>query len=90
MGPLVQAMSRHKFILVLTDYTIRYPEAIPLHNVRVETVAKELVQVFTRTGIPKQVVTDQGASFMSDILQALWCFSGVQPLRTSVYHPQAG
>lgn len=35
-----------------------------------------------------QVVTDQGASFMSEVLQALWCFLALQPLRMSVCHPQ--
>lgn len=65
-----------------------YPEAIPLQNTQAETIARELAQFFTRVGIPKQVVPDQGTSFMSKVLQAMWHLLGVLPLRTSVYHPQ--
>lgn len=63
VGPLVQALSRHKFLLILVDYATRYTEAIPLHYIRAEMVAWELAQVFTQTRIPKQVVTNQEASF---------------------------
>lgn len=51
-------------------------------------MAKELPQIFMKTRIHKQVVTDQGTSFMSVVLRPMWHFLGVQPLRTSVYHPQ--
>lgn len=68
VGLVVQATSHHKFILVFIDYNTRYPEATPLRNMRAETVAKELAQIFIRTGIPKQVVTDEETSFMSEVL----------------------
>lgn len=35
---------------------------------------------FTRVGIPKQVMTDQGSSFMSEVLQAVWKYIEVQLL----------
>lgn len=88
VGLLIQASSGHKFLLVIIDYATRYPEAIPMQNMRAETIAREMTQVFTRVGIPKQVITDQGTSFMSEVLQAVRRFLGVQPLRTSVYYLQ--
>lgn len=75
VGPLIQFSSRHKFLLVLADY---YHEAIPLKNMRTEMIARELAQVFKRVGIPKQVITDQGTSLMSKVLQSMWHFLGVQ------------
>lgn len=51
-------------------------------------IAQELAQVFTRVGNPKQVVTNQETSLMSEVHQDVWTFLGVQPLRTSIYHPQ--
>lgn len=76
-------------MLVLIDYATRYPKAIPLRSIKAEMIAQELAQVFTGVGIPNQVVTtNQGMSFMSEVLQAVWWFLGVQPLCTSVYHPQ--
>lgn len=54
VGPLIQSSSCHKFILVLIDYATQYLEAIPFCNMRTETIAKELAQVFTWTSISKQ------------------------------------
>lgn len=64
VGPLTKASSRHKFLLVLVHYVTPYPKAILLRNKRAEMIAKELVQVFMRGGIPKQVITDQGTSIV--------------------------
>lgn len=86
-GPLIQSSSRHRFLLVLIDYAACCPEAIPLRNIWADTIAQELTHVFTREGIPKQVVTNQGTS-LTDVLQAVWQLLVVQPLQTSVYHPQ--
>lgn len=47
VGPLAQSSPWHKFLLGLIDYATLYPEAIPLRNLRAETVARELAQVFT-------------------------------------------
>lgn len=43
-----------------------------------ETVAQELAVLFSQVGFPKQVVTDQGANFMSEALQHMWRYLGVQ------------
>lgn len=53
VGPLVQSSSWHKFLLVITDYATRYPEAILLRNMRIDTIGQELAQVFTWVDIPK-------------------------------------
>lgn len=47
-------------------------EAIRLWNMRMETITQKLAQLFTRVGIPKQVITDQETSFMGEVLQAMW------------------
>lgn len=88
VGPLLQSSGWHKFLLVVIDYATRYPEAIPIRNMKTGTIAQELSHLFTRVGIPKQVVTDQGTSFMSKVLQAVWRFLRIQPLRHLHYHPQ--
>ena len=36
---------RHKYILIVVDYSIRYPEAIVLRNVTCETVSEALLKV---------------------------------------------
>lgn len=44
--------------------------------------------VFTRVGIPKEVLTDQGTPFMSKLIKDLYDLWKIKPIRTSVYYPQ--
>ncbi|XP_077148857.1 uncharacterized protein LOC143809698 [Ranitomeya variabilis] len=88
VGPLPRSARGHQHILVIMDYATRYPEAVPLRNTATKTIAKELVQVFSRVGIPKQILTDQGTPFMSRVMKELCRLLQIDQLRTSVYHPQ--
>ncbi|XP_041440518.1 uncharacterized protein LOC121400717 [Xenopus laevis] len=88
VGPLVKSARGHQHILVIMDYATRYPEAVPLRNTCAKTIAKELVQVFSRVGIPKEILTDQGTPFMSRVTKELCKLFQISHLRTSVYHPQ--
>uniref|UniRef100_A0AAQ4QLX3 Integrase catalytic domain-containing protein n=1 Tax=Gasterosteus aculeatus aculeatus TaxID=481459 RepID=A0AAQ4QLX3_GASAC len=47
-----------------------------------------LFQVISRVGIPKEILTDQGTSFLSRTLRELYRLLGIKSFRTSVYHPQ--
>ncbi|RUS84546.1 hypothetical protein EGW08_007715 [Elysia chlorotica] len=55
----------HRYILTLVDYATRYPEAVPLKRIDAETVAEALVNIYSRLGVPKEILTDQGTQFMS-------------------------
>uniref|UniRef100_A0A8C5QSI0 Gypsy retrotransposon integrase-like protein 1 n=3 Tax=Leptobrachium leishanense TaxID=445787 RepID=A0A8C5QSI0_9ANUR len=88
VGPLVKSARGHQYILVVLDYATRYPEAMPLRNSSAKSIAKELVLMFSRVGIPKEILTDQGTPFMSRVMRELCKVMGIKQLRTSVYHPQ--
>ena len=88
VGPVVKSARGHQHILVILDYATRYPEAIPLRNTSAKVIAKELVQVFSRVGIPKEILTDPGTPFMSRVTKELCRLYKISHLRTSVYHPQ--
>lgn len=88
VGPLVKSSRGFQYILVVLDYATRYPEAIPLRNTSSKSIAKELFNMFTRTGIPKEILTDQGTPFMSKVTKELCKLLKIKHLRTSVYHPQ--
>lgn len=77
---MLQSSSRHKFLLVMIDYATWYPKAVPPCNIKAETIARELTHPFTRVEIPKQVVSDKGTSFLSQVLQAVCQLLWVQPL----------
>ena len=59
----------HQYILTLADYSTRYPEAIPLKNVQTETVTEALVDIYSRLGIPEEILSDQGSQFISQCMQ---------------------
>lgn len=88
VGPLPRTNKGNRFILVISDYATRYPEAIPLRSVTAHNVAEVLVDIFARHGIPEEILTDQGTNFTSALLGELYKLIGVRALRTSPYHPQ--
>ena len=75
-------------MLVICDYATRYPEAIPLHCIDAEHIAEELLKVFSRVGVPREVLTDQGSNFTSQLLTEVYRLLHIQPIRTSPYYPQ--
>ena len=88
VGPLPRSRAGNRFILVVCDYATRYPEAIPLRTIDAETIAEELVKLFSRVGIPKEILTDQGSNFVSQLLTEIYRLLHIHPIRTTPYHPQ--
>ncbi|XP_051529229.1 uncharacterized protein LOC127426442 [Myxocyprinus asiaticus] len=88
VGPLERSARGHHFVLVLVDYATRYPEAVPLRNISAHSVAEALFKIISRVGIPKEILTDQGTTFMSRTLRELYELLNIKLIRTSVYHPQ--
>ena len=88
VGPLIRSKSGNKFILVICDYSARYPEAVPLKNIQAETIAEELGKFFSRMGVPTEILTDQGSNFTSQLLKEVYRMLKIKPIRTSPYHPQ--
>ena len=88
VGPLPRTSRGHRYILVMVDYATRYPEAVPLRAATAKAVARELMTLFSRVGIVREILTDQGSCFMSRVLKDLLSLLQIRHLRTSVYHPQ--
>lgn len=88
VGPLPRSRSGNRYILVLCDYATRYPEAVPLKSIDAEMVAEELAVIFSRVGLPQEILTDQGSNFQSQLLAELYQLLHIEGLRTSPYHPQ--
>ena len=88
VGPLPRSRRGNQYILVVCDYATRYPEAIPLRSVDTGAVAEHLIQPFSRVGIPREILTDQGTNFMSQLLKELCNLLHISQIRTSPYHPQ--
>ncbi|CAL9691326.1 unnamed protein product [Knipowitschia caucasica] len=88
VGPLEKSSSGNRFILVLCDYATRYPEAFPLRSIKAKQIANCLLQLFSRVGVAKEILTDCGTNFMSKLLKQVYQLLGVKGIRTTPYHPQ--
>ena len=65
VGPLPRTRSGFKYVLTCMCYASKYPEAIPLKRVDAQSVAEGMIEVYSRTGLPTEILTDQGTVFMS-------------------------
>ena len=72
VGPLPHSRRGNQYILVVCDYTTRYPEAILFHSIEAGAVAEHLIQLLSRVGVPREILSDQGTNFMSQLLKELY------------------
>ena len=85
VGRLTKIKSGCEYILTIMCSTTRFPEAIPLSNIKARTLSKALVKLFTLFGLPEEVQSDQGSNFMSGIFQQVMHDLGVRQIKSSAY-----
>ena len=82
VGPISPPSEKgHRYILTLVDYATKYPEAVPL------TVAEALMDMYSRLGIPKEVLSDLGTRFVSKCMEEVSKLLSIKRLTTTPYHP---
>ena len=69
----------HRHILTLVDYATRYPEALPLTRIDTKTVAEAFVDVYSRLGVPEEILSDQGTQFISDCMKEVCSLCNKKP-----------
>ncbi|PIK45565.1 hypothetical protein BSL78_17560 [Apostichopus japonicus] len=67
----------------------RFPEAIPLRNIKAKTIVKALTKFFTLVGLPKSIQSDQGSNFTSGLFQEVMYELGIEQYTSSAYHPES-
>ena len=55
-----------------TVYATRYPDAVALRSIDAECIADKLIHFFARHGVPREILTDQGSNFTSQLLAELY------------------
>ena len=61
----------YQFILVITDYFSKWAEVVPLKEVKTSDVIKFIKHhVIYRFGVPRWIVHDNGAQFVSQVFQS--------------------
>ena len=79
--------SGNRYILTLVDTATRYPEAVPLKEISTEAVSEGLVSMYSRLGVPQEVLSDQGSQFMSELMQEVSRLLSIKRLVSTPYHP---
>ena len=89
IGPIhPMSENRNRYILTIVDYTTRYPEAVALKNIETERIAEALLDVFSRVGFPKEILSDQGTQFTSNLMAEVACLISMKQLFTTPYNPK--
>ena len=73
----------------MIDYATRYPEAIPLKTTHSRVIAEAQISLFSRVGLPNEIVSDQGSNLIGQLMTQLYELLGISHIKTLVYHPEA-
>ena len=87
-GPFAVAPPSSRFVVVLTDYHSKFPEILLTGTVTSQKIISWLNEVFARYGLPLDIVTDNGPSFVSREFEEYLEKNNIKHTLSSVYTPQ--
>ncbi len=67
IGPLPVTPKGNKYIVTVTDYFSKWPEAAPLIDKTAIGVANFLFKLFCQHGWPEAIISDQGREFVNEV-----------------------
>ena len=80
----------HKYLLTAVDRFSRWPMAIPMSDMTVESVVDAFSHGWVSNyGVPTTITTDRGAQFSSAVFTQLTKLWGIRINMTTPYHPEA-
>ena len=89
VGPISSVSEKgNRYILTAVDFARRYPEAVALPKIETECVAEALLEVFSRVGFPREILSDRGTQFTSDMMKEVSRLVDTKQLFTTPYNPR--
>ncbi|XP_059047376.1 uncharacterized protein K02A2.6-like [Achroia grisella] len=82
MGPMLG-----QTYLVVVDATSKWMEIIRVSSTAATGVIDKVSELFSRFGLPKQIVTDNGPPFTSSEFKNFTSSQGIEHIFTAPYHP---
>lgn len=79
----------NSYFLVVVDAHSKWPEIIQTMTTTAKQTVKILSTIFSRFGLPKQIVSDNGAQFVSELFQQFCNRNGIEHSRSSPYSPMS-
>lgn len=90
MGPFPTTSRQKKCLLVIVDYFTRWIEIFPMRTTTSTDIAQILInEVFSRYGLPKYILSDNGPQFVSNVFEDFCNSFGIEQKFTANYHPQS-
>ena len=80
IGPLPKTKLGNQYLLTIMCLSTRFPEAIPLRNIKAPSIVKALVRFFTFVGLPKSTRVPTLCLGYSSKLCVNWALSRLNPL----------
>ncbi|HVI21389.1 MAG TPA: DDE-type integrase/transposase/recombinase [Bacillus sp. (in: firmicutes)] len=89
VGPLERTKKGNRYILVMTDYLTKWPEAEAMKEATADNVIQFIYEkVICRHGCPKIILSDRGAHFRNKLVDGLCEKFKVKHKLSSPYHPE--
>lgn len=86
IGPLRPTSEKgNKYILTMIDFANRYAEVVALPSIDSIHVAEEILEMFSRVGLPKEILTDRGTSFTSGLMEEVNRLLSMKSRRTTPF-----
>ena len=90
LGPLPKTSRGNIYVLVIGDYFTKWTEAFAIPDQEAKTVARVLVEEFIcRFGVPRQLHSDKGTNFESQLFQQVCKLLDIDKTRTTSRRPQS-
>lgn len=88
-GPLPLTTAGNRWAIVAVDHLTRYAETAALPTATAQDVASFILNRFVlRHGPPRELLSDRGRVFLSDVIQALLHQCNIVHRTCTAYHPQ--
>ena len=89
-GLFPETVTGNRYIVVISDFFIKWTKAYPVASITADAVADVLVNEFvSRFGVPRLLHSDQGHQFESELFQKTCTLLGIDKTRTIPYLPQS-
>ncbi|XP_046803785.1 uncharacterized protein K02A2.6-like [Lucilia cuprina] len=77
------------YFLVVVDAFSKWPEIVPTKSITAQQTIDILNEIFSRHGLPRTIVSDNGTQFKSTPFQEFTTSRGIQQLLSSPYYPMS-
>ena len=89
VGPMQMSRSRNRYILTMVDTATRWCEGVALKEIKSTDVTNALFQIFSRLGMPREILSDNGKQLVSNAMEEVMKMLNIDRRLSTPYHAQS-